>query len=114
MSLFGFNQSPFINLILAFIFIIIIINIFTPIIKFIINYLSPLLTVNAKVVSKREKILTLNDDTIFKSNYYITFSIDSNDHLELKTSKKQYNCIFYGDSGKLTFRGKRILSFVLQ
>ncbi len=84
------------------------------------NKASPVLSVEAKVVSKRMDVshhTTSNqnmDHSSFSSSssyYYATFQVESGDRIELRLSGKEYGMLVEGDLGKLTFQGSRYLDF---
>lgn len=79
------------------------------------NNKSPVLSVEAKVVSKRMDV-THNShiDGMHNSShtsYFVTFEVESKDRLELKVKDNVYGMLVEGDSGKLTFQGTRYHSF---
>lgn len=43
--------------------------------------------------------------------YYIIFSLEGGDSVKLRVSKLKYNKLKKGTTGKLTFQGKRYISF---
>lgn len=78
------------------------------------NNASPVLTVEAKVVSKRESHHHHHnsdgvDHTSF--SYYVTFEVESGDRMELSVSGREYGMLVEGDYGKLTFQGTRYHGF---
>lgn len=88
------------------------------------NNHSPILTVEAKVVSKRMNVSHHNTPiagdatgahgftTHTNTNYYVTFEVESGDRMEFHISKaKEYGMLVEGDRGKLTFQGTRYLGF---
>ena len=84
------------------------------------NNKSPVLSVTAKVVTKRAAVSvdqTFNADgtnmTPASSStvYYATFQVESGDRMELKVSGKEYGMLAEGDTGKLTFQGTRFKGF---
>lgn len=81
------------------------------------NNKSPVLTVDAKVVSKRVDVWQhnhANDNLMHNSSstsYYVTFQVESGDRMELKVNGGEYGMLVEGDTGKLTFQGTRYLSF---
>lgn len=114
-SFFSFKMQILAYIILTFIFVMLFSRVFTPIIKHIIYNITPVPSVSAKIVSKRQKIFSMQyDDSLFKINYYITFNIENDNHFELRSTSSQYDSVFPGDTGKLTFRGKKLVSFVLK
>ncbi len=74
------------------------------------NNASPVLSVPAKVISKRINVTGEHSHT----RYYITFEVESGDRLELQTEGEDYGVIVEGDFGKLTFQGTRFKRFERQ
>lgn len=85
------------------------------------NNQSPRLTVDAKVVSKRENTTHYQDNANYEvthavtmrtnTTYYVTFEVESGDRMEMCVDGQQYGMLAEGDSGKLTFQGTRYLGF---
>ena len=83
------------------------------------NNKSPCLTVNATLVSKRERIsgssYNHNTDSTFHNNittfYYATFQFESGDRMEFNMPVYEYGLLLEGDRGQLTFQGTRYISF---
>ena len=81
---------------------------------------SPVLTVWAKVVGKREDyshhIHNANENHMHMSStwYYATFEVDSGDRMELELTGEEYGLLAEGDLGELTFQGSRYLGFARQ
>ncbi|NBI29452.1 DUF2500 domain-containing protein [Chengkuizengella marina] len=81
------------------------------------NNKQPVLTVNAKVVSKRDEVSSRrrhNDDHVShrtSTTYYTTFEVESGDRMELQMSGEQFGILIEGDLGKLTFQGTRFKGF---
>lgn len=80
------------------------------------NENSPRLTVEARVVCKRSDYRrTMNaKNHVYhgsRTNYYITFEVESGDRMELELQGHQYGLLVEGDKGKLTFQGTRFLNF---
>ena len=73
------------------------------------NNKSPRLTVEAKVVSKRNAIS--HHDNMSSTRYFVTFQVDSGDRMELQVTGSEYGMLAEGDVGKLSFQGTRYLSF---
>jgi len=69
---------------------------------------SPLLTVNAKVVTKRTHVWGDHAHT----NYYVTFEVESGDRIELEVDGYQFGMTVEGDVGKLSFKGTALVDFV--
>lgn len=84
------------------------------------NNQSPVLTVQARVVTKRTAVhvshhhsgdnMAMNH-TSSSTSYYATFEVDSGDRMEFRIASREYGMLVEGDSGKLTFQGTRYLSF---
>lgn len=82
------------------------------------NNQSPVLDVEAVVVSKRTSVSTHHHDAgngamhmYHDTTYYVTFQFHSNDRMELRVSGSQYGMLVEGDVGTLTFQGARFLDF---
>lgn len=83
------------------------------------NNQSPVLEVEAGVVSKRTNVshdmhcggndMPMHSST--STTYYVTFQVRSGDRMEFRVSGQQYGMITEGDFGKLTFQGTRFLKF---
>ncbi len=100
--------------------------VFTLIIVFLIlgvkqwskNNASPILTVEATVITKRSQIdhFQNNTDNMFQdtssTTYYVTFEVASGDRMEFHVRDKEYGLLVEQDSGKLTFQGTRYLGFL--
>ena len=79
------------------------------------NNQSPVLTVEAQVVTKRSDV-SYHDtgDTGMRHShmsYYATFQVESGDRMELPVSGQEYGLLVEGDEGRLTFQGTRYLGF---
>ena len=81
------------------------------------NNKQPVLTVIARVVTKRINKSTHhhNHDNHMHSStstsYYATFEVESGDRMEFHISGKEYGMLAEGDIGKLTFQGTRYHGF---
>lgn len=82
------------------------------------NNESPVLTVSATVVTKREEVRHFNntgsDGMIMSSSstlYYVTFEVTGGDRLEFKVQGKEYGTLAEHDRGMLTYQGTRYLGF---
>lgn len=81
------------------------------------NNRSPVLTVEAAVVSKRSEVhhhhpAGAGPSHIHSSSrYYATFEMESGDRIELPLSGKEYGLLAEADHGRLTFQGTRYLGF---
>lgn len=81
------------------------------------NNAQPVLTVWAKVVSKRANVsssMHANDDMhhhTSSTTYYATFEVESGDRMEFVVGGDEYGMLAEGDKGKLTFQGTRYKGF---
>lgn len=83
------------------------------------NNQSPVLTVNAKVITKRTNVCTHHQHhgnnqgmhTSSSTSYYVTFEVKSGDRIELRVSGQEFGLLVEGDYGELTFQGSRYKSF---
>ena len=80
---------------------------------------SPRLSVSAQVVSRRTEFLRSSGRTDMalgtgRTNYYVTFEVESGDRMEFQVEGTQYGLMVEGDRGRLSFQGKRFLSFTRQ
>lgn len=82
------------------------------------NNSSPVLTVDATVVTKRTNVSHHHNNagnnmhTSSSTTYYVTFQVESGDRIELHVDGREYGILVEGDKGKLTFQGTRYNSFV--
>lgn len=78
------------------------------------NNHSPVLTVEATVVTKREQFYRHHHDHAYHAytHYFVTFQVQSGDRLELEVQDSDYGMLCEGDRGQLTFQGTRYQGFV--
>jgi hypothetical protein len=84
------------------------------------NNHSPLLTVDARVISRRADVrhhshfhgTEMGMHHTSSTSYYVTFEFESGDRLELAVPHDEYGYLVEGDYGRLTFQGTRYRSFV--
>lgn len=123
----GFSQTDnmfnIIPVIMAIFFIVFFVIIIVFVIKAIKqwknNNNSPVLTVDAKVATKREDVsyhthnVGTNDmhQTTSSTTYYATFEVTSGDRIEFIVGGSEYGMLMEHDRGKLTFQGTRYLGF---
>lgn len=106
-----FTIAPiFIGIIFIIVFGFIIFSIISSIKQGTKNNNSPLLTVPAKVISKR--IDVQGDHSL--TTYYVTFEVQSGDRMELIVDGKEYGMLVEKDVGLLSFQGTRYISFERQ
>jgi hypothetical protein len=84
------------------------------------NNESPVLTVDAIVVTKRTNTHNYHHHTgtdnmhhhmSSSTTYYVTFEVASGDRLEFKVPDTEFGMLAEGDHGRLTFQGTRYLGF---
>lgn len=82
------------------------------------NNESPVLTVDAKLVTKRSDVHYYNhtgtDNMHYRSSsttYYATFEVNSGDRMEFEVRDTEYGMLVENDTGMLTFQGTRYLGF---
>lgn len=85
------------------------------------NNASPVLTVEAAVVGKRQDISHHyhqdNDHmghTSLTTWHYVTFEVASGDRMEFEVDGREYGMLIEGDRGRLTFQGTRYKGFERQ
>ena len=100
----------FIGIIFIIVFGSIIFAIFSSLKQGIKNNNSPLLTVPAKVVSKRMHVQGEHSHT----TYYVTFEVQSGDRMEFSVDGNEYGMLVEQDLGLLSFQGTRYVSFERQ
>lgn len=84
------------------------------------NNASPVLTVTAVVVDKRESHSVHHHGTTdaaahhtsSSTSYYCTFEVESGDRMEFYVPSREYGLMVRGDMGQLTFQGTRFKDFV--
>jgi hypothetical protein len=83
------------------------------------NNQQPVLSVSARIVSKRVDVSRhqhapdSNGHVHHGSSttYYTTFEVESGDRMEFRVSGQEYGLLAEGDEGKLTFQGSRYHGF---
>lgn len=84
------------------------------------NNESPVLTVDATMVTKRVDVQHYHHNTGIdnvqhnmssSTTYYATFEVSSRDRLEFEVRASEYGMLVESDIGKLTFQGTRYLGF---
>lgn len=114
--MFYFMQLLF-PIIFLLVFGVIIFSIIKSIGQWSYNNKQPVLSVTAKIVSKRSN--TSNSSTMHdghhhhnsSTSYYVTFQVESGDRMELQMNGREYGLLAEGDTGKLIFQGTRYKSF---
>jgi len=77
------------------------------------NNRSPVLTVEAKVVTKRMAVNNSDFEGISSScaTYYVSFEVESGDRMEFRVPDREYGMLCEGDIGRVTFQGTRYKGF---
>jgi hypothetical protein len=120
-GMFGFMESIFPILFLIVFFIVIGVFVMAAVQgarRYAKNEASPVLTVDAKVIGKREDVtrhMNSTDDHMHhhhsSTSYYVTFEVESGDRLEFRVEGNEYGLLAEGDYGRLTFQGTRYQGF---
>lgn len=120
---FGFDLiSSLFPILFLLVFVIVIVTFIVTFVRGISrwnrNNHSPVLDVEATVVSRRTDVSSHihhdgNDMSHrhLSTNYYVTFEVASGDRMELTVSGQDYGMMVEGDRGTLRFQGTRFLSF---
>lgn len=116
-----FNFVPvFILVVFVLVIGIIIFSVIKGIGQWRYNNKQPVLTVLAKVVTKRADISSHNHpapgnhemhNSYSDTTYFATFEVESGDRLEFQVDDREYGVLVENDIGKLTFQGTRYLEF---
>lgn len=119
---FMFGIFPFLFMaVFSFIFVFIIIKVVQGAKQWKRNNDSPVLTVDAKVVTKRSDVSYRHHNNMSNNTmnmgysstyYYVTFEVASGDRMEFQVADTEYGMVTEGDKGSLTFQGTRYLSYV--
>lgn len=84
------------------------------------NKHAPKLTVNAVITARRITNYHSNHSsdvanqalyTVATTNFYVTFKLENGKKREFMVGPTEYNRLYKGEKGKLTYQGKRFLSF---
>ena len=104
-----FGTFSLFSLVFWLILIVIVVQLVRGVIQWGRNNASPRLTVEATVVSRRER--AWHNQHNYGSTYYATFQLESGDRMELKIPERDIGMLAEGDHGQLTFQGTRFLGF---
>lgn len=114
---FLFDAPPFFSLMFLLIFGLVIYNLIRAGVNYVQNATSPILTVKAKVLSKRYQV---DRHTHHHGNhvhhgsstsYYATFELENGERMELVMNGRQYGLLLEGDKGLLTYQGEWYKAF---
>lgn len=75
------------------------------------NNAAPVLTVPAKIVTKRTNTRGGSGNSAAHTTYYVTFEVQNGDRIELQLNGRKYGQLADGDFGLLTFQGTRFQIF---
>ncbi|GAB6088254.1 DUF2500 domain-containing protein [Alkaliphilus crotonatoxidans] len=124
-----FYSSPFENFMFSLmpvLLVVIAVVVFGTIIVMIIkgigqwsyNNKQPVLSVAAKVVTKRTNVSSSSHHagnnlhhTSTDTSYYVTFQVESGDRMEFLVKPQEYSMLVEGDVGILKFQGTRYLGY---
>ena len=114
----GFGGSGFMFDVFPILFVIVFcliaaafaVTLFKSVHKSAHNSRSPVLSVRARVVSRRDEFHGRHDMRGY-TDYFATFEVESGDRMELSLSGEEYGLLAEGDVGKLTFQGAKFVSF---
>nr|WP_300838772.1 DUF2500 domain-containing protein [uncultured Acetatifactor sp.] len=116
----GFFEICFMTVFLLVIAVFVV-NVVRAVTQWNKNNHSPVLTVDAKVVSRRTSVRTHHHGgdaagtggyhTSSSTSYYVTFEVESGDRMEFHLTGSEYGMLAEGDMGKLRFQGTRYLGF---
>lgn len=117
--MYGFNMFSLFSLLFPIAFVaifgIIIFTFIKGIKEWANNNKQPVLSVVARLVTKRTNVSRHHDSNTNHSSssttYYATFEVESGDRMEFIISGKEYGLLVEGDIGKLTFQGTRYHGF---
>jgi len=114
----GFDElslgHTFISMMFFIVFGVIAFSIIKGILQWSKNNNEPLLTVPAKIVTKRSNTSGGSGNSSAHTSYYVTFEVQSGDRLELKMNGRDYGQLADGDFGLLSFQGTRYHAFERQ
>ena len=110
---FSFAHS-FISIMFFIVFGVIAFGIIKGVLQWSKNNNEPILTVPAKVVTKRSNTSGGSGNSSAHTSYYVTFEVQSGDRLELKMNGRDYGQLADDDFGLLTFQGTRYHTFERQ
>ncbi len=116
---FLFNIFPVIFLLMfILVFGVILVSVFRELGQWNKNNHSPRLTVDVRVLGKRQDFRRRGNNgannmhySTHSTTYYVTFQVESGDRMELQVPGQEYGMLIEGDQGKLTFQGTRFLTF---
>lgn len=76
------------------------------------NDSQPVLTKDVKISGKRSEVSGGRGDSSVRTSYYATFEfVEDKKRLELEIEDEDYGLTAEGDSGKLTYQGRRFINF---
>ena len=118
MSFFSVGFPIFFTLGFLLIFSLFVVTLIRGVVRWGKNNASPLLTVEAAVVAKRDRRTRHSGGAHHHSHthtsYYATFQVESGDRMELPVTGEEYGQLVEGDQGRLSFQGTRFKGFERQ
>jgi len=105
--------SILVLLVFVAVFAVIIVFIVRGVMQWGKNNNSPVITVNAVMVTKRMNVSHHNHAEYYLSSttYYATFEVESGNRMEFVVQAQEYGMLVERDNGRLTFQGTRYLGF---
>lgn len=76
------------------------------------NNAAELRELHARILDKRTKVWGGSGDSSAKTDYFITFELQSGERVELQVKDTEYGLLTAGDEGMLTYQGTRYRGFV--
>jgi hypothetical protein len=115
---FGFSDGFTLTVVPLLILVLFLFIVFKGIKQWNYNNSQPVLSVWAKVVSRRTNVsystsYDQNNISHYDSSttYFVTFEVESGHRMEFQMRGREYGILKEGDSGKITFQGTRYLGF---
>jgi hypothetical protein len=114
----GFSDGFTLTVVPLLILVLFLFIVFKGIKQWNYNNSQPVLSVWAKVVSRRTNVsysasYDLNNISYYDSltTYFATFEVESGNRMEFQVRGREYGMLTEGDIGKLTFQGTGYLGF---
>jgi hypothetical protein len=115
---FGFSDGFTLTVVPLLILVLFLFIVFKGMEQWNYNNSQPVLSVWARVVSRRTNVsystsYDQNNISHYDSSttYFVTFEVESGHRMEFQVRGREYGMLKEGDSGKLTFQGARYLGF---
>lgn len=76
------------------------------------NNFSPLLSEEARIVSRRNQVRGGSGHSSAITSYYVTFELKDGKRVEFNVAGKHFGMLVEGDCGELTYQGTRFKGFL--